>query len=86
MIETDGGEPSIGMMSLIGAIIFFILLIPLFWMSFAIQIKRWHDRDKSGWWCLIVLIPYIGPIWAFIENGCLGGTPGPNRFGNDPLQ
>jgi uncharacterized membrane protein YhaH (DUF805 family) len=24
-------------------------------------------------------------IWAFIELGCLRGTPGPNRFGPDPL-
>jgi uncharacterized membrane protein YhaH (DUF805 family) len=29
---------------------------------------------------LIVLV-----IWAFIELGCLRGTPGPNRFGPDPL-
>ena len=24
-------------------------------------------------------------IWAIIELGCLRGTPGPNRFGPDPL-
>jgi uncharacterized membrane protein YhaH (DUF805 family) len=24
-------------------------------------------------------------VWAFIELGCLRGTPGPNRFGPDPL-
>ena len=24
-------------------------------------------------------------IWAFVELGCLRGTPGPNRFGPDPL-
>jgi len=24
-------------------------------------------------------------IWAFIELGCLRGTPGPNRYGPDPL-
>jgi uncharacterized membrane protein YhaH (DUF805 family) len=25
-------------------------------------------------------------IWAIVELGCLRGTPGPNRFGPDPLQ
>jgi uncharacterized membrane protein YhaH (DUF805 family) len=24
-------------------------------------------------------------VWAFVELGCLRGTPGPNRFGPDPL-
>src|SRR3989442_838961 len=51
------------------------------WPSFAISTKRWHDRDKSGWWNLINLIPLIGTIWSFIECGFLLGTNGPNRFG-----
>jgi len=59
--------------------------IPLLWASLAIQTKRWHDRDKSGLWILIGLIPLVGAIWSFIETGCLKGTEGPNRFGNDPL-
>lgn len=52
----------------------------------AVQIKRWHDRNKSGWWVLISLIPLIGPIWAIIETGFLPGTPGPNDYGPDPLE
>ena len=24
-------------------------------------------------------------IWAFVELGCLRGTPGPNQYGPDPL-
>lgn len=53
----------------------------IFWSLFTITVKRWHDRDKSGWWTLINLIPYIGWIWAFIETGFLKGTVGANRFG-----
>jgi uncharacterized membrane protein YhaH (DUF805 family) len=49
-----------------------------------VDIKRWHDRDKSGWWMLIALIPIIGSIWLLIELGFLAGTPGPNRFGPPP--
>ena len=56
------------------------------WISLAIQIKRWHDRNKSGWWVFIELIPFIGAIWAFVELGCLKGTYGRNRFGPDPLE
>ncbi|MEH6630492.1 MAG: DUF805 domain-containing protein [Halopseudomonas aestusnigri] len=49
--------------------------------SIVVQIKRWHDRDKSGWWILINFVPTIGGIWALVENGFLKGTEGPNRFG-----
>ncbi len=54
------------------------------WGGLAGQVKRWHDRDKSGWWVLIVLVPLIGQIWALVVTGFLAGTPGPNRFGADP--
>ena len=53
--------------------------------TLAVWAKRWHDRDKSGWWSLIALIPFIGAIWMLVECGCLPGTEGPNRYGPDPL-
>ncbi len=66
------------------ASLIFVLII--LWPSLAIQVKRWHDRNKSGWWVLINIIPIIGPIWSIVENGFLTGTEGSNRFGNDPLK
>lgn len=54
------------------------------WPSLAIQIKRFHDRDKSGWWVLINLVPF-GSLWTLVECGFLKGTEGPNRFGPDPM-
>ena len=44
-------------------------------------VKRWHDRNKSGWWVLITLIPIIGVFWALVEQGFLGGSHGENRYG-----
>jgi uncharacterized membrane protein YhaH (DUF805 family) len=61
-----------------------ILLLLTLWPSICIYAKRWHDRDKSGWWSLIMFIPIIGGIWMLVELGFLRGTDGPNRFGNDP--
>ena len=52
--------------------------------NLAAHVRRWHDRDKSGWWILIGLIPIVGPIWSVVECGFLDGTPGPNRFGPSP--
>lgn len=68
----------------IATITMLILYIPMVWIGLALQIKRWHDRGKSGWWCLIGLIPIVGAIWAFIEVGCLRGTLGANEYGEDP--
>ncbi len=58
----------------------------MLWPSLAVAAKRWHDRDKSGWWTLIVLVPIIGSLWMLIECGFLKGSDGPNRFGDDTLQ
>lgn len=55
----------------------------LLWPGLAVSVKRWHDRNKSGWWVLVNLVPLVGWIWALVENGFLRGTPGPNRFGED---
>lgn len=55
----------------------------LVWPCAAVSVKRWHDRDRSGWWALVYLIPLIGVIWTLIANGLLRGTVGPNRFGPD---
>ena len=57
----------------------------MLWPSLAVAAKRWHDRDKSGWWTLIVFVPLIGGLWMLIECGFLKGTSGANRFGEDPL-
>ena len=62
-----------------------LFFLPVVWPGLAVTVKRWHDRDKSGWWVLINFIPIIGDIWSLIENGFLKGTTGDNRFGPDPL-
>lgn len=69
---------------LITLVIAAISAVVVVWSALALQVKRWHDRDKSGWWVLLGLIPIIN-IWVFIETGFFRGTEGSNRFGDDPL-
>jgi uncharacterized membrane protein YhaH (DUF805 family) len=61
-----------------------IVSLVFFYPTYAIYTKRWHDRGKSGWWSLIVLVPIIGPLWMFIECGFLGGEDGSNTYGPNP--
>jgi len=63
-----------------------IVNLVLAWPAIAISAKRWHDRNRSAWWVLVNLIPVIGTLWAMVDNGLLRGTPGANRFGEDPLR
>jgi uncharacterized membrane protein YhaH (DUF805 family) len=80
LIET-GIPPDAEVVMVIVSIPVWIFLV---WVGIAISVKRLHDRGKSGWFYLFVLIPIIGAIWMFIELGCLEGTKGPNRFGPEP--
>jgi uncharacterized membrane protein YhaH (DUF805 family) len=57
--------------------IFFLLTL---YSSLAVGVKRCHDRDRSGWFLLLGLIPLLG-LWPAVELGFLSGTVGPNRFG-----
>ena len=44
----------------LGVIVFVIVGIPAIISSFAVAIKRLHDRDKSGWWIvLFYVVPSI---------------------------
>ena len=58
-----------------------IVALASYWMMLAASVKRWHDRNKSGAWIFISLVPFIGGIWAFIETGLLPGTEGRNGYG-----
>jgi uncharacterized membrane protein YhaH (DUF805 family) len=58
----------------------------LLWPALAVSVKRWHDRDRSGWWVLVLLVPVVGWIWTLVVNGFLPGTPAANRYGPPPAR
>jgi uncharacterized membrane protein YhaH (DUF805 family) len=65
-----------------------LIIFGLFWLaivvpSIAVQVRRFHDQDKSGWFVLINFIPYVGSLIVLVFM-FLEGTRGPNRFGPDP--
>ena len=70
------GQP----VSVLGGLFSLAMLLP----SIAAGVRRLHDRDMSGWWYLLILIPIIGALallFFFVQSG----TNGSNRFGADPL-
>ncbi|MGE0109349.1 MAG: DUF805 domain-containing protein [Bdellovibrionales bacterium] len=60
-----------------------LVILGTFIPLLAVSIRRLHDTDRSGWWLLTNMIPFIGGIILLIFY-LLPGTEGPNRFGPDP--
>jgi uncharacterized membrane protein YhaH (DUF805 family) len=67
------------------AVLEWVSIAAFLWPSIAVQVKRWHDVNLSGWWILANLFPVIGHLAALVTNGFVRGTTGVNRFGADPL-
>ncbi|MBV1691576.1 DUF805 domain-containing protein [Novosphingobium sp. G106] len=79
-------ESILGLSGMVGGVygpLTTILLLAVIIPGIAVQVRRFHDQDKSGWFVLLALIPFIGSI-AVLVFMCLEGTKGPNRFGPDP--
>ena len=66
---------------LLGGLFMLCILI----QSLAVGVRRLHDTGRSGWWLLINLIPFVGPIIVLVLLA-LEGQAGENRFGPDPKQ
>ena len=60
-VGTGNYNPEMGI-GLFSGIFALLTLIP----TIIVYIKRFHDRDKSGWWVLLGLIPILGVIWLLI--------------------
>lgn len=67
--------------ALIGAPLVHVLIFGL--PTLALQVRRLHDQDKTGWWVVVSVLPYIGVGWLIFLM-LQAGTWGPNRFGPDP--
>lgn len=68
-----------------GTLLFWGSALAAFWMYLAVCAKRWHDRGKSGWRTLLLLIPIIGPVWVLVELGFLQGDYGDNKYGGEDV-
>lgn len=69
----------------LGIVLFLWWFLISIYAGIMVQIKRYHDHDKSGWWILTEFIPLYN-IWTTIQLLFLRGTRGPNRYGADPLE
>lgn len=76
MLGTDFGGTGYGLIYLVVAL---GLLVP----AIAVGIRRLHDTDRSGWWLLIALIPFVGAIILIVFLASEGNN-GDNQYGPPP--
>ncbi|RUM27039.1 DUF805 domain-containing protein [Rhizobium vallis] len=88
-VNQDESSPVIFIFGGIGGLLALALALPIL----SLQVRRFHDRNMSGWWYLAVIIlggaiPYIGRATgiAVAVLSTMKGTEGPNKFGPDPLR
>jgi uncharacterized membrane protein YhaH (DUF805 family) len=65
--------------SIISSIYALLIFIP----SLAVLLRRLHDIGKSGWYFLLIFLPFIGWIWLIVLL-CMEGEQGPNEWGENP--
>lgn len=63
----------------LGLLVDLALLVP----TLAVGARRLHDTDRSGWWLLIGLVPFVGGI-VLLVFFVMEGTPGDNQYGPNP--
>lgn len=66
------------------SLLFGIISLVIAASAISLGVRRLHDLDKSGWWLLIMFIPFVGflfQLYMFFAKG----TYGANTYGADPL-
>ncbi|MBT3153223.1 DUF805 domain-containing protein [Streptomyces sp. CHD11] len=64
------------------------VLVPLYSLAvllpnLGVTVRRLHDTGRSGWWCLIALVPVVGVIVLIVFLATEGNQAG-DKYGPNP--
>ena len=76
--DTDAGP-----LFYLGALLIFVFFLGSIIPMIAVEVRRWHDLDKSGWYWFARFVPLVGGLIVLVFM-VMPGTKGDNRFGRDP--
>lgn len=59
-----------------------LYVLILFLPTIAVQVRRLHDTNRSGWWVLLIFVPILRIVLLvfLIQDS----DPNPNKYGNNP--
>ena len=73
-----------GIMSDFGMMLTLIVQLVGTVAGISLNIRRFHDFNKSGWWILILMVPFVN-LYFSIKLLCIRGDVGTNNYGADPF-
>lgn len=72
-----------GMVAALLSLAELVILVVILIAGLSVATRRLHDHDKTGWFYLLALVPFVG--WLFFLIMMLTpGTNGENSYGYDP--
>ena len=78
-------EPSGNDISATGYVLVTIMFIAFVPSHYMLMIRRLHDLNKSGLFCLLMLVPVVNAIFSLYLLFA-PGTIGANNYGADPIE
>ncbi|WP_028585133.1 DUF805 domain-containing protein [Desulfogranum mediterraneum] len=79
LVESFAGIAPESEQSILANLYMLAVLLP----GLAVGVRRLHDRDRSGWWLLIALVPIIGAVVLLVFM-VQDSQPGENQYGPNP--
>jgi len=79
-LMTSGGDPS-GIVAVGGAAVIIALLMMLFGLAIlipdiAVAVRRLHDTNRTGWWILAPVVPYLVMFLSALGGAASGSQGG----------
>jgi uncharacterized membrane protein YhaH (DUF805 family) len=84
LAASTGNNTGGGAGTAIANIILIVGGISLALVSLALLVRRLHDTNRSAWWMLIAIVPFVGAITLLIFT-VQKGTRGTNWYGAQPM-
>jgi uncharacterized membrane protein YhaH (DUF805 family) len=81
---SDAAQDQSASMGMGAVILLLVAGVAAIWVNISTTIQRFHDRGKSGFWFMIVFVPFVGVLWQIIECGFCSGDDGDNEYGPPP--
>ncbi|WIH03933.1 DUF805 domain-containing protein [Xanthomonas translucens pv. graminis] len=80
-----GGQNGTSALSMAAFVLVCLYSLAMLVPSLAVQVRRFHDQGKSGWYVLLGLIPWLGGVVVMVFM-LMEGARGANAYGPDPKQ
>lgn len=69
--------------TIVGGVFALVLLVPYLCFTISAQCRRLNDLNRSGWWALLLIVPFVNIIfWLYLTFA--PGTKINNKFGPRP--